>query len=99
MQGTEAWRLLDGDKTITVHPQGRFKADNGTAIAAAAAAGLGVAALPDFLTKDYLNSGTLVPVMTRFSLPEGGIFVVRPPGRHQARKVRVLTELLIEHFR
>jgi DNA-binding transcriptional LysR family regulator len=99
MQGTEAWRLLDGDKTITIHPQGRFKADNGTAIAAAAAEGLGVAALPDFLTRDYLNSGTLVPVMTRFSLPEGGIFVVRPPGHHPARKVRVLTELLIEHFR
>jgi DNA-binding transcriptional LysR family regulator len=99
MQGTEAWRLLDGGKMITIHPQGRFKADNGTAIAAAAAEGLGVAALPDFLTKDYLNSGTLVPVMTRFSLPEGGIFVVRPPGHHPARKVRVLTELLIEHFR
>jgi len=98
MQGTEAWRLIDGHKTISVHPQGRFKADNGTAIAAAAAAGLGVAALPDFLTKDYLKSGTLVPVMTRFSLPEGAIFVVRPPGRHPARKVRVLTELLIEHF-
>jgi DNA-binding transcriptional LysR family regulator len=97
-QGTEAWRLLDGDKTITVHPQGRFKADNGAALAAAAVAGLGVAALPDFLIKDYLNSGALVPVMTRFSLPEGGIFVVRPPGRHPARKVRVLTELLIEHF-
>jgi DNA-binding transcriptional LysR family regulator len=29
------------DKTITVRPQGRFKADNGTALAAAAAAGLG----------------------------------------------------------
>ncbi len=40
MQGTETWRLLDGDKTIAVHPQGRFKADNGTALAAAAVAGL-----------------------------------------------------------
>jgi hypothetical protein len=25
-------------------------------------------------------------------------FVVRPPGQHSTRKVRVLTELLIEHF-
>jgi hypothetical protein len=36
--------------------------------------------------------------MTRFPLPEAGIFVVRPPGAYPARKVRVLTELLIEHF-
>src|SRR5882757_6998378 len=42
LQGTETWRLIDGDKTVTVHPQGRFKADNGTALAAAAVAGLGI---------------------------------------------------------
>jgi len=98
MQGTESWQFIDGDKTIAVHPQGRFKADNGTALAAAAVAGLGVASLPDFLIEDYLASGALVPVMTRYPLTEGGIFVVRPPGQHPARKIRVLTELLIEHF-
>ncbi|WP_095084444.1 LysR family transcriptional regulator [Mesorhizobium sophorae] len=98
MQGTETWQFMDGDKTITVHPQGRFKADSGTALAAAAAAGLGIASLPDFVTESYLASGTLVPVMTRYPLPEAGIFVVRPPGQHPARKIRVLTELLIEHF-
>ena len=98
MQGTEAWHLLDGGKTIAIHPQGRFKADNGAALAAAAIAGLGIAALPDFLTETAVASGALVPVMSRYPLPDGGIFVVRPPGRHPARKVRVLTELLIEHF-
>jgi DNA-binding transcriptional LysR family regulator len=98
MQGTEAWRFIDGDKTISVHPQGRFKADNGTALVAAAVAGLGVAALPDFLIDDHLASGALVPVMTLYPPPEAGIFVVRPPGQFPARKVRVLTELLVEHF-
>ena len=43
MQGTETWQFIDGDKTISVHPQGRFKADNGAALAAAAVAGLGIA--------------------------------------------------------
>ena len=42
MQGTEAWQFLDGDKIVSVRPQGRFKADNGIALAAAAAAGLGI---------------------------------------------------------
>ena len=39
MQGTEAWQFMDGDKIVTVQPQGRFKADNATALAAAAMAG------------------------------------------------------------
>jgi len=98
MQGTETWQFLDGDKTISIHPQGRFKADNGTALAAAAVAGLGIAWLPDPPIKGHLDSGNLVPVMTRYPVPTAGIFVVRPPGQHSTRKVRVLTELLIEHL-
>ena len=98
MQGTEAWRFVDGDRMVEVRPRGRFKADNGTALAAAAAAGLGIASLPDFLTDAYVAAGALVPVMTRFPVPEAGIFVLRPPGAYPARKVRVLTEVLIEHF-
>ncbi len=98
MQGTETWQFIDGDKTISVHPRGRFKADNGTALAVAAVAGLGIAWLPTCLIERYLASGALVPVMTRYPPPTAGIFVVRPPGQHPARKVQVLTELLIEHF-
>lgn len=98
MQGTESWQLMDGDKVLTVRPQGRFKADNGTALAAAAVAGLGIAYLPDPLTRDYLDSGALVRVMTRHPIPAAGAYVVRPPGQHPARKIRVLTELLIEYF-
>jgi DNA-binding transcriptional LysR family regulator len=46
MHGTEAWQLMDDDKIVTVQPQGRFKADNSTALAVAAAAGLGIAGFP-----------------------------------------------------
>ncbi len=98
MQGTEAWQLMDGDRIVTVRPQGRFKADNGTALVAAAMAGLGIAYLPDGLTDDHVASGALVPVMTRHPPPPAGIHVIRPPGQHPARKVRVLTDMLIACF-
>ena len=94
----ETWTFIDGDKTIPVHPQGRFKADNGMALAAAAVAGLGIAALPEFLTEKELASGGLVALMNSYPLTEIGIYIVRSPGHHPARKVRVLTELLIEHL-
>ena len=98
MQGAETWTFINGDRTITVHPQGRFKADNGMALAAAAVAGLGIAALPEFLLEKELASGALVALMNSYPLTEIGIYIVRPPGHHPARKVRVLTEMLIEHF-
>ena len=98
VQGTETWHFVDGDKTIALHPQGQFQADNGIALAAAAVAGLGIAALPNFLTEKEIASGALVALMKSYPLPEAGLFIVRPPGHHPARKVRVLTELLIEHF-
>ena len=98
MQGTEVWQFTDGDRIVTVRPQGRFKADNGTALVAAAVAGLGIAYVPDGLTHEHLASGALVPVMPRHPPPPAGAYVVRPPGQHPGRKIRVLTEMLIAYF-
>ena len=98
MQGTETWQFLDGDKIVTVQPQGRFKADSGAALAAAAVAGLGIARLPDCILHEHLATGALVRVMTNYPLPPAGTYVVRPPGLHPARKIRVLIETLIECF-
>jgi DNA-binding transcriptional LysR family regulator len=97
MQGTEAWQFLDGEKSVTVRPKGRFKADNGAALLVAATAGLGIAWLPDGLTHPHLTNGTLVPVMVDYPTPPAGAFVVRPPGSQPTRKIRILTELLADH--
>jgi DNA-binding transcriptional LysR family regulator len=97
LQGMESWRFIDRGKTITVHPRGRFKADNGEALMSAALAGLGIAALPDFLIEAHVASGTLAPILTDYPPPEAGIYVVRPPGDFPARKVRVLIDVMLEH--
>ncbi len=98
MRGTEAWQFTDGDKIVTVRPQGRFKADNATALLAAALAGLGIAWLPDGVTDEHIASGALVLLMPRYPPPQAGMYVIRPPSQHPARKVRVLTEMLIACF-
>lgn len=98
MQGTESWLAKDGDKVVLMKPQGRFKADNAVALVAAALAGIGLAGLPEALITEHLASGALVEVMPRYPLPELGIYVIRPPGQHPARKIRALTEMLIECF-
>lgn len=98
MQGTESWLAKDGDKVIVMKPQGRLKADNAVALVAAALAGIGLAGLPEALITEHLASGALVEVMPRYPLPVLGIYVIRPPGQHPARKIRALAEMLIECF-
>lgn len=98
MQGTESWQFMDGDAVIAVRPQGRFKGDNGTALVAAALAGLGIAMVPEGLVSEHLASGALVSLMEHHPVRAAGMYVVRPPTPHPARKVRVLTEMLIECF-
>jgi len=98
MQGTETWQFMDGDKIIALQPNGRFKADNGVALVNAAIAGLGIARVPDGLIDNHIASGALVPVLSRYPPPPAGAYVVRPPGRYPARKIRVLTEMLTACF-
>jgi DNA-binding transcriptional LysR family regulator len=98
MHGTESWRFIDGKKTISVRPQGRLNADNGMALAAAAVAGLGIAYLPDLFTEQDIASGALVALMKRYPIPDGGSFLVGPPGDQPSRKVRALTTLLLERL-
>ncbi|MGF7149923.1 DNA-binding transcriptional LysR family regulator [Sphingomonas zeicaulis] len=98
MQGTETWQFMDGDKIVKIRPNGRFKADNGISHVSAALEGIGIAYLPSHFAEEHIRSGALVPIMTRFPIPPAGIFVVRPPSPHPARKVRILTEMLIELY-
>ncbi|MBY5393288.1 LysR family transcriptional regulator [Rhizobium leguminosarum] len=98
LHGAETWHVTDGDTIVTIHPQGRFKADNGVALVAAALAGIGIARVPDGLTNEHIASGALVPVMTRHPPPPGGVFVLRPPGQYPSRKVRVLIEMMTACF-
>ncbi|CAN7474186.1 LysR family transcriptional regulator [Phenylobacterium sp. LjRoot164] len=97
--GVEVWRFLDGKRTVTVRPEGRFKADNGPAVLAGAAAGLGVAMLPTFLMGPAIDRGEVVPLLLDFPTPPAGLYVVRPPpAAHMSGKVRALTELMLERF-
>lgn len=98
MHGTEDWYFMDGNKVVAVNPRGRFKADNSMALVDAALGGLGIAHLPDGLVTKHVASGALVPIMKHYPLKPSGIFIVRPPSRYPARKVRTLTDLISSRF-
>lgn len=97
--GTEVWAAMKGDRLIEMRPNSRFQADAGIALVPAALAGLGIAGLPLPAVEEYIVSGQLLPVMTRYPIPELAIYVSTPPtDQSVSRKVDVLTQLLIARF-
>jgi DNA-binding transcriptional LysR family regulator len=92
------WEFQSGRKRYSIQPSGRFQTDSGEALVRAAEAGLGITALPTFLTFDSVKAGRVVEVLTDFKMEEDGFYVVRPPGPHVPARVRTLIDLLAERF-
>jgi DNA-binding transcriptional LysR family regulator len=92
------WLFQVGRRRISILPEGRFHADNGEGLLQAAEAGLGIAALPSYLTADGIEAGRLVPLLTAFPILQEGFYVVRPSGAYVPAKVRALIDLLVESF-
>ncbi|MBV2135090.1 LysR family transcriptional regulator [Pseudomonas sp. MAP12] len=72
----------------------RLQANNGDALAEAAAQGFGITVLPDFIAADYLAAGKLETVLEDFEPPALGIYAVLPSNRYMPHRVRVLIEFL-----
>ena len=72
----------------------RLQANNGDALAEAAAQGLGITVQPDFIVADLLAAGKLETLLEAFEPPELGIYAVLPSNRYMPQRVRVLIEFL-----
>jgi DNA-binding transcriptional LysR family regulator len=62
---------------------------------AAAVAGHGIAQLPDFMVREELKRGDLVPLLTEWSADTIPLYIVYPPNRHLSNKVRVFVDWLV----
>lgn len=94
------WRFRAADgSAVTVPVAGRLRFSNGEACLAAAAAGLGIARVPSFLAGPMFRTGAVRPLLQAFEDRCYGVYVVYPPGRYLAVKVRVLVDFLVARFR
>jgi DNA-binding transcriptional LysR family regulator len=92
------WQFLVRRRRISILPAGRFHADHLEGLLQAAEAGLGIAALPSFLTANGIEARRLVPLLIDFPLVERSIYIVRPPGPYVPARLRALIDLLVECF-
>jgi DNA-binding transcriptional LysR family regulator len=95
----QPWSFVRDGKRISHRPRGRFVADSGAAELAGVIAGLGIAAMPAFLAGPALRRGEVVRLLPDYEIPEGGLYIVRPPPAEPVpAKIKALTEIMVEKF-
>ena len=72
--------------------QARLSADAPATMLALLEAGAGVSAIHAPSAADAVRNGGLRRLLPRWTLPEGGIYAVFPPGRHVPAAVRTFIE-------
>ncbi len=92
------WHFRAGKRSIAIRPTGRLRSDSGAALLEWALAGLGIAALPTFISGDQIHAGALVPLLMDYPTPEFAVHVVLPPGATASAKLRLLIDALAERF-
>jgi DNA-binding transcriptional LysR family regulator len=94
------WRFRDAaGKALAINVGGRLRFSNAEACLGASEAGLGIAYVPNFVAGASLAAGRVRPLLRDFAEEPFGIYVLYPPGRQLATKVRVLAEFLAARYR
>ncbi|MDR5857881.1 LysR family transcriptional regulator [Halomonas eurihalina] len=84
------------EESIKVQGRHVLSIDDGNGYLAAGLAGLGILWLPDYMAKDHLVSGELVPLFEDWRLDPMPLFLAFPPNRHVSTKLRVFIEWIAE---
>lgn len=79
-------------RSQTVRMQSRMRSDSSATLRSLLLHGAGVSAVDQFSVAEALRTGQLVRLLPQWSLPQGGVYAVLPPGRHVPAKVRAFID-------
>jgi len=91
----DTWTL--GGRRVGVRPA--LLTHSSETLRAAALAGIGLAALPDWMVPDALAAGFLVRVLAEHAAPRAGIYAVYPTNRLITPRVRAFVDHLVADLR
>jgi DNA-binding transcriptional LysR family regulator len=98
---TPGWTLRRGENRVVVPVAGGLSANNSEALRDAAAAGLGIALVPDFTAQAALRSKQLVAVLPQWKV-EGqfseSLYAIRPYSAYVPRAVEAFVAYLRQAF-
>lgn len=89
-----SWPYRDAKHVIQVPVRGRIVANNGIALAEAAAQGMGIARQPEFIAGSYIAQKRVKVILKDFEDAPLGIYAVLPSNRYIPHRVSVLIDYL-----
>jgi DNA-binding transcriptional LysR family regulator len=92
----EPWSLCSEYADARIPSSLTFNSSDGLVLAALG--GSGIAQLPVYLARAYIDAGRLVPVLTKYMAMRGSIWVAWPSNRYVAPAVRAFADFTIEHL-
>lgn len=92
------WDFAQGDERIQIRAPGRIAVNDADGYLAAVLAGMGVAQLPSFLLRPYVESGQIELLLSDWCVDPLPLHVVYPQNRHLSAKVRAFVEWTAELF-
>jgi DNA-binding transcriptional LysR family regulator len=87
-----AYTMQSGHENIEVQGRYALSVDDGNAYLAAGLAGLGVLWLPDYMSREHIARGELVPLFADWRLAPMPLYIAFAPNRHVSAKLRVFIE-------
>jgi DNA-binding transcriptional LysR family regulator len=95
----DTWHLTnEAGETVAVRPSGRLRANNGEAALPAVIAGLGIAAMPEFITRRAVADGRLEPILPHWSGSRSSLYLITPPNGPRPARVQALADFLVQRL-
>ncbi len=93
---SQQWLFDTGQGRKQHLPHIRLSTNNGDMILRAAEDGLGIAALPTFISHEALRAGRLRPILCDYPQPQLELYALYSSRRHVPQRIRVLIDFLAE---
>lgn len=84
------------DHSFDVQPQGSLTTNDDDGMVRAALQGIGLVQHMNLALREYLNNGSLVPVLQEWTKPFPGFYLYAPSREQMPAKVRALIDFLVE---
>lgn len=96
------WTLARDGEVTRVPVRGALQSENGLVLVTAAARGIGLVMMPEWIVREHLANGTLVRVMADYDVSpiqaQAPLYAVFHNSRQMSRRVRVFVDYLAEIF-
>jgi len=93
------WSFVEQSRPVAVPARGNLLINHGSSMLTAAAAGMGLCQVLDFMVADALHDGVLVEVLEGFAAEGPSIHALTTSGRASSANVRAFMRFLVDAFR